>query len=65
MIKIFFISVITLYVNLFANEVKVIDVKANAKTASEKARKIDISKTTTNTLLTEDIVTKINNFYIV
>ena len=29
MIKIFFISVITLYVNLFANEVKVIDVKAN------------------------------------
>ena len=29
MIKIFFISVITLYVNLFANEVKVIDVKVN------------------------------------
>lgn len=49
----------------FVYLITVIDVKANAKTASEKARKIDIGKTTANTLLTEDIVTKINNFYIV
>ncbi len=49
----------------FVYLITVIDVKANAKTASEKARKIDIGKTTASTLLTEDIVTKINNFYTV
>lgn len=47
----------------FVYLITVIDVKANAKTPIEKSRKIDIGKTTANTLLTEDIVTKINNFY--
>lgn len=49
----------------FVYLITVIDVKANAKTPNEKARPIDIAKTTANTLLTEDIVTKINNFYTV
>lgn len=48
----------------FVYLITVIDVKANALTLADRERKIDISKTTTNTLLTEDIINKINNFYI-
>jgi hypothetical protein len=47
----------------FVYLITVIDVKANAKTPSEKSRPIDIGKTTANTLITEEIVNKINNFY--
>lgn len=47
----------------FVYLITVLDVKANAKTPIEKSRKIDIGKTTANTLLTEDIITRINNFY--
>lgn len=47
----------------FVYLITVIDVKANASTPAEKSRKIDIGKTTASTLLTEEIVTKINNFY--
>lgn len=47
----------------FVYLITVIDVRANAKTPIEKARPIDVAKTTAKTLLTEDIVTKINNFY--
>lgn len=43
--------------------ITIIDVKANAKTPSEKTRKIDISKATVNTLLTAEMVTRLNNYY--
>lgn len=47
----------------FVYLITVLDVKANAKTPSEKARKIDINKTTADTLLTEEMINKINIFY--
>lgn len=47
----------------FVYLITVIDVRANAKTPIEKARSIDVAKTTAKTLLTEEIVLKINNFY--
>ena len=41
----------------------IIDFRANAKTAAEKSKKADILKITSDTILTDDIVNKINSFY--
>ncbi len=47
------------YVYLMA----VIDFRANAKTEAEKAKRPNMQRSTADTLLTEDILNKINGFY--